>query len=468
MAMMNLPMVGQSYHLDDWHIDCQRTLNFYPQAVESGNGRYVSALLPTDGLTLLHTLDGGAVRGLYAVADRLLAVCGETLYKIIGQDVATIGTVAGTGLVQFADNGLSVMMVGDGGAYAYTLADDTLTALVINDDTGFFGASSVAFLDSRFVWSVPNSGQVQWSELLSTDTTALNYATAEAKSDRLVRLVAVGGQLWLIGEKTTEIWNSTGSKDSPYVRQSGAYIPMGCVAKDTVAVMGGGLIWLGQSELGSYQVVMSQGYQTIRISNHAIESVMASYDVAGAYAYAYQASGHGFYVLSFPANNKTFVFDVATQMWHERSFYNWQTATHETHLAKCHAFYQGVHFVGDRGNGNIYKLDDKNTTDNGSIVVRERSLPCINAGGGRLIFDEVQIFAQVGQMTDTKPLLLFDWSDDGGVTWSNDRVGHIGAVGQFKHRIIFRRLGQSYARVFRVRTTDTGRYVLLGAKAVVR
>lgn len=50
MAVIDLPIVGQSYHLKDWAIDCQRTLNFYPQVVESGNAPQVSALLPTPGL----------------------------------------------------------------------------------------------------------------------------------------------------------------------------------------------------------------------------------------------------------------------------------------------------------------------------------------------------------------------------------------------------------------------------------
>ena len=44
MAIIDIPIVGQSYHLKDWSIDCQRTLNLYPQVVESGNAPQVSAL----------------------------------------------------------------------------------------------------------------------------------------------------------------------------------------------------------------------------------------------------------------------------------------------------------------------------------------------------------------------------------------------------------------------------------------
>ena len=63
---------------------------------------------------------------------------------------------------------------------------------------------------------------------------------------------------------------------------------------------------------------------------------------------------------------------------------------------------------------------------------------------------------------------MLDWSDDGGRTWSSTRQVDLGGVGEFTKRILFRRLGQSFKRVFRLRMTDAGRLVLLGAKARVR
>ena len=82
--------------------------------------------------------------------------------------------------------------------------------------------------------------------------------------------------------------------------------------------------------------------------------------------------------------------------------------------------------------------------------------------------DEVEIIAQVGQDENAKPLIMFDWSDDKGRTWSNDRQESLGGIGEYKKRLIFRRLGQSFNRVFRIRMTDAARLILLGAKAKVR
>lgn len=75
----------------------------------------------------------------------------------------------------------------------------------------------------------------------------------------------------LIGEKTTEVWISNGNPDLPFQRMSGAFISTGCAAKNSVCVFGGGLAWLTRSEHGA-QIVVTQGYQAQRVSNHAIET----------------------------------------------------------------------------------------------------------------------------------------------------------------------------------------------------
>lgn len=467
MAIIDLPMVGQSYHLQDWSLDCQRTLNLYPQSIESQNAPQVTALLPTEGLVQRYAFSG-AIRGLYALNDRVLVVTGDSLHVIQDGQQRRIGNISGADLVTFADNSLHVMIVADD-SYCYTIADDMLTPLAINDNTGFMGAANVTFLDSRLVWVVPNSSKIQWSELLDTKTTALSYATAEAKSDDLVRVVASNGQLWLIGTNTTEVWNTTGAQDLPFQRMSGAYLPVGCIAPNSIATFGQSLIWLSQTDHGHAQIVMTAGYQTQRISNHAIETEISGYEQSNdAYAFAYQQNGHSFYVLSFPSAQKTWVYDATTQMWHERSYYNSETTIHEHHRAMTHCFFGGEHLVGDRANGLVYRLCPNCQTDNGEPIIRERVTPVINPQAQRMVFDDVELICQVGQSTNTEPLLMLDWSDDKGKTWSNTRQESLGGIGEHSKRVIFRRLGQSFNRVFRLRCSDAVHLVILGAKARVR
>ena len=134
MQVINIPIVGQSYHLDDWSIDCQKTLNFYPQAVESGNSPNVSALLPTPGLVQRFALSG-VIRGLYALTNYVLCVAGTKLYKIDKNDIVSeIGAIGGDGIVYFADDSVRVMIVGSS-AYEYNMKTGVLAAVPTE---GFF------------------------------------------------------------------------------------------------------------------------------------------------------------------------------------------------------------------------------------------------------------------------------------------------------------------------------------------
>ncbi len=466
MNVIDIPVVGQSYHLDDWAVDCQRTVNLYPQVVESGNTPQVSALIPTPGLIKKYEFEGGAIRGMYALTDRLLVVAGGKLYRIDKAGTTSqIGDIAGVNRVTFADNSLHVMIIASS-TYKYTIANNTLTKISGEE---FFGATDVTVIDSRFVWTVPNSGRFQWSGLLNTETTALSYATAETKSDNLVRTVTNSGQLWLIGEKTTEIWSSTGDANMPFQRMSGAFLPIGCIAKDSVCQFGQSLVWLTQTDAGHGQVIMTQGYQAQRISNHAIESEIASYSrINDAFSFVYQENGHSFVLMTFPTAKKTWCFDAITGMWHERSYHNPITSKQEHHRAASYSFFMNMHLVGDRLNGKIYQLKQDSLTDDGAAILRERVTPVINPHGSRLIFDELELMAQVGQNSNIDPQVIVDWSDDRGQTWSLSRQQSLGKIGQYANRVIFRRLGQSFGRVFRIRMSDPVRLVITGAKVRIR
>lgn len=468
VALIDIPIVGQSYNMKDWALDCQRTVNLYPQVVESGNAPQVAALLCTPGLVKRFEFKN-VIRGLFALTDFMLVVAGNALFKVDKNErIKEIGEISGDDLVSFADNSLHIMIVSDN-AYRFDIKKESLAKLEITNESGFLGAGDVTFLDSRFVWSIPNSGRMQWSNLLETKTDALSYATAEAKSDNVVRTIANNGQLWLIGERTTEIWNSTGSNDLPFQRMSGAYIPTGCAAKDSVCQFGGALIWLTQTEHGQSQIVMTEGYQVKRISNHAIEADISNYDsVDDAYSFSYQQDGHAFFVITFPSVKKTWCYDASTQMWHERAWYNPSTFMNEHHRANTHCFFNSEHLVGDRENGLIYRLCPDCRDDNKQMILRERTTPVINPHLQKLIFDELEIKMQVGQMDNTKPLVMLDWSDDGGKTWSRVYQQNLGGIGKFSSRVSFRRLGQSLNRVFRLKMSDAANLVILGAKAKVR
>ena len=64
--------------------------------------------------------------------------------------------------------------------------------------------------------------------------------------------------------------------------------------------------------------------------------------------WSYQDRGHAFVVLVHPGAETTWVYDVATQSWHERALWDPAALVWTPHLARCHTFAFDRHLVGDR------------------------------------------------------------------------------------------------------------------------
>ena len=233
------------------------------------------------------------------------------------------------------------------------------------------------------------------------------------------------------------------------------------------------IYWLGQDERGTGIVYAMSGDVPARISTHAVEWQIQQYaDISDATSYTYQQDGHQFYVLNFPSADTTWVFDVATGVWHERAeFSNGAFARHRANN-KC-VFANEV-VVGDFENGNIYTLDLDIYADNGATQKWLRSWRALPTGENDFnrtaqhalqLNCEAGVGLNAGQGSD--PQAMLRWSDDGGHTWSNEHWRSMGVIGKYGFRTIWRRLGMTTKlrdRVYEVSGTDPVKIAIMGAE----
>lgn len=463
--------IGPSYTLQSPNVECQRCVNLYPEMDELGTGKEneVAALLSTPGLALLLTLAGGVVRGIYTGSNGILyAVGGNKFYSISSSWIATeLGTLStSSGKVSMADNGTQLIVV-DGSATGYGL---TFAGAVfaVSGDADFLGADQVTFQDGYFIFNKPNSGQFYISGLNSLDFDALDFSTSEGNPDLLVGLISIHRDLWLFNEETTEVFFNSGAADFPFERSQGAFIEYGCDARFSIAKNSNTVFWLGRNDGGGGIVFMANGYTPQRISTHAVEYAIKGYStISDASAYCYQDGGHSFYVLNFPSADTTWVFDASTSLWHERAYTN--NGTLERHRADCLALAYGKHIVGDYDNGKVYELSPTTYSDDGAEITRLRAAPHISAELNLVFYSKFQLDLETGVGLDgitqgTDPQIMLDFSDDGGHTWSNEKWRSFGKIGNRHKRAIWRRLGASRDRVFRVTITDPVKVTLIGAQ----
>jgi hypothetical protein len=348
-------------------------------------------------------------------------------------------------------------------------------SVIPSTDGAFTGGSSVDIVDNYFVYNNPHTQQYAASDLLSPITYGLAFASKFTGPDDLVSLIVDHGQIYLLGEKTSEVWADVGTFPFPFQRIPGASSQHGIAAEFSMARFGNSFAYVSRNDRGQAVIVQMNGYFPQRISTHAVENTLVNQDISDAVAYTYQLEGHECYVVTFPSLELTWVYDGSTLMWHKWLWCDNQN-NYKRHRSNCSAFFQGSVLVGDYENGQIYRLDPDNYTDNGQHIRRMRRCPHLVADFQRQYFDELQIQFQPGvglQGTETFPLgdndiginpqAMLRWSNDGGSTWSNEHWAGIGKVGKYQNRIIWRRLGQARDRIYEVVVTDPVKAVIVSA-----
>lgn len=461
--------IGPSYTLEAPSAGSQRLVNLYLEVNEAGPRKNnIARLKGTPGLRRRATLGDGPIRGVHrASTGQLFVVSGGSVYEVFSDWTSTQRSgalVSISGRVSMVDDGTRVV-IGDGGAVAFQVplaAGSAMEAIADEDCPG----GHVAWQDGYFLHTVPGTGRFVISGLNDISYDALDTATAEGRPDSLVSILSVNRQVWLIGERTTEVWWNSGAADFPFSRNESAFIETGTAAAGSCVRAGNSVVWVGSDERGAGTVWHARGFEPTRISTHAVEFALASYArLSEASAFAYQQGGHEFYQLFVP-DGGTWVYDFNTGLWHERSYL--AEDGEEPHRAWVGTVAFGEVVVGDREDGRLYTYDLSYYSDDGDPIRRLRQAPHISQDEKLIRFNVFELQAQMGVGLSSGqgelPIVLLSWSDDGGSTWSNEHQATLGAVGKYRNRARWTRLGSGRDRVFRVATSEPVAVTWLGAE----
>ena len=431
---------------------------------------------------------------------------------MIGQPVSGAGIPAGATVVSITDSTHFVISAA---------ATATATSVLLTfspflsqiTDPDFDGAVGVGFLDGYFVFNEPNSQRLWVTDSYNGLSIGdLSFASAEGSPDDLVTLIVDHREVWLFGVNTVEVWYNAGTPDFPLARIQGAFNEIGCLAAYSVAKLDNGLFWLGRDARGNGVVYRSKGYSGERVSTHAVEWQIQQYtDLSDAVAYTYQQDGHSFYVLNFPTANTTWVYDVATGLWHERA--GWENNQFTRHRGNCQMNFNKEIVIGDYVSGFIFAYDPTVYTEAGTIqkwLRTWRALPTGTNDLKRTAQHSLQLDCQTGVGLNSNsygllgttylktenndylvtnpdgadfliaslnlpapgivPQVMLRWSDDGGNTWSNEHWKSMGRIGQFGYRTIWRRLGMTLKirdRVYEISGTDPVKIAIMGAELIM-
>src|SRR5208282_2479206 len=368
-----------------------------------------------------------------------------------------------------------------------TQANDivTLTVPVFGriTDPGFLGSNRISFIEGWLIFNQPGTrtffttGPSPYQMLFP----GLFYALKDSYPDNLITHQENNRELWLVGERTSEVWYNAGGTVTGTIGTTFQRVPavgpqIGCSAWASITRLGPDLVWLAKNEQGENVVIETQQYAWRRISNHAIETAIASYPlVSDAIGFAYEEAGHLFYVLTFPTADQTWVYDATSSAlmqkaaWHQRLSFDPIAGVYHRHRSNCFINFGDLRLVGDYQSGQIHQMSRSYYTDAGNPLRAQRRVKHVwkKAERTRVSQSSLQIEFTPGVGLSTgqgqSPQAMLRWSNDGGFSWSNEHWRSIGRQGETKNRAKWNRLGRARDRVFEVNFSDPCARDIVGA-----
>lgn len=394
------------------------------------------------------------VDGLYwwDSASVALAVSNGRLFKITANDGTFSEITFDSG--QFAVTGVPVSFAAHGddvyaanGTEVYRI-QPAANAAPLADADAPTSVTHVAFLDRYIIVNDSGTGNFYHSQVNAPTDWQGYYNEAEGSPDDIVSLLVANREIHVMGRRSLEIFYNDGT--SPFSRLSQGFVQRGTVAPYSFAycVSQDALCWLDEYR----QVVAASGRTPVPLSLTMTKYIQGFSTVTDAIGDYVELNGRPCYVLNFPTEGKTLVFDFTSKNWYEWGNWNTGTASYDSFRGHRYAYSPDWNFtlVGDRANGKIYKFDDTAYQDNAGTlrsVVRTAHYNH-NTEAKRKFCNGLYLRVKRTDVVsvDATPDLTVRYRNDGSTTWSGYATVSLQQVGNTEFRGKLTRLGSYYSR----------------------
>ncbi len=384
----------------------EETINWYYES-QPQHAKNTAALYPTPGFSTWLDVDASPRigRALFSENGRTLGVIGTNYIDIFvnaaGTPMATSLAVVtyDTNQAQIVTNGSNAnqaMIASGTNGYLHDLVTNTVTQELTGD------CVMVGMLDGYFIAFDPLTSTIRISALNDGTTwDPLQFVSRSSAPDNWAAMAVVAPDIWLIGQKTGDIWYDAGTFPFPLAPRTGLSYKYGIVAPFTLKASGASLFWLSRNEDGGGIVVRTRGYSPTPISDAAVETAIASYErdstITNAESFIYQEEGHTFYILNFPSVPQTWAYDLEENKWAKRSYWNPVTMQDELWRARVHTYAFGKHLTADFTSRTICSMSIATGTEaDGSAIRRTRIAPGVFDQKQQVPIRTMEIYLQSG------------------------------------------------------------------------
>lgn len=381
------------------------------------------------GLVQYGEVGDGPIRGQFTLSGTHFSVSGAELYQVDANGEGTfVGAVAGYDPVDMSFNGDQLVIVSDATSYVYDSGSATYSQI---NDPDFRIASSTDSIDQYSIFTEKDSGVWFISELTdATNYDALQVQTAEAKPDKLVRVVVSNNEVLLMGAETVEGRYDSGASPFPFAKSSTS-LDYGMIGKHAYATIDNTLAWIDNNRM----VRTLRSATPVSISDPAIATLIQSWsDASVTQGFNLTIRGHEWLVLRNPEG--CICWDATTGLWHARESHDsatWRVST-------CTKVGNNL-ILGDATTNQLWRLDPDTYAEGSDPLVRTSVSRTLGPGGVPFTLDGVEIEVEVGvglvSGQGSAPQIWMQLSRDGGRTYGARMLRSLGAIGNRTLRVMF-------------------------------
>lgn len=449
--MTSVEFIASSRRDDDaTQLTPARLINMYREPIGEGGFALKSVL----GMQRMASLPQSISQAMEVVDGTVYAAAGGRLFSIEGRNVSNLFAIRNASPTTISGNNGAVTVAANGEYYHWQ--GDVLT----RPETGAItNVGSVDFIGQRTILTELRGRRVQWSAVANGQSfDGLDFASAEARDDDILRGVVINNLYWVFGETSIEQWGLTGGTNfiSPL---PGRVTDIGLLSFDLLTKIPNGAFFVGNDGIA----YITDGSSMRPISSRSVETSLE--ESQPTHCVYYQDEGHKFCAIRFD-DRPAWVYDLSANEWHERA----EGATLQPWSVRHGVYSDGTSHV-IAGAGDVCTLTRCNT-DFGSVMVRQavsrtlefdghrrsvdffRLKPLVGRGqiGSRGVIGTGQSAAAgngqqegilTGRTIDVRDAsVLFRTSRDFGETWSRYKQRGLGALGRYYTQVVLRALGQ--------------------------
>ena len=414
-----------------------KCVNLYAESARTSEGTI--CLQSREGLSVSQTDGSGPVRGIYCepgvFSGAKFTLSGVNLYR--DNVLAGSGVFSSTGdVVTFAGTASELLMArGNGGGSLKRYNGAAVNTPSFPDSANVRSVCVINFLfvairsdgtyPGRYYWSAVNDGNT-WD--------ALDYATAERVPDDLLDIVALNDNLWMFGQSSTEIMQTTGNADAPFRRIPQVAFDVGIIDTGCWAKADNSIWWIGSDAC----VYRAQDGRPIKVSEPWLNAKIRA--ASEWQMYSYERDGEEFVCVRVGGTTgTTWVLPVSSQ----KEWCEFQTNGSQW-LPRCAAMQGRTPYFGHHSDGKVMTLSG--WTDPGTVAIT-RKFTAATLLDAPVSVENVRLWVNAGQApTGVTPTLYMKDSRDAGNSWSSEVSLSIGnatdsGADEYRKPVTFRARG---------------------------